>query len=212
MQYTGMPLSWVDFYPQGFETIMQRYNCNISPNTLATSIQILKNYNPRISKREIEYSPEYIFSHVLEHWNLEIPLNHCIETFWSGLNLKAELYPETLEVLLKLKERGYVIATLTDLPNAMPDEIFKRDIPELIASFDFYVSSSLAGYRKPHPKGLQMISEKYAIPMSQLIFIGDEEKDRKTAQNAKCKFIQIQRNKPENGSIHDLRELLPLLG
>ena len=62
-----------------------------------------------------------------------------------------------MDVLQKLKEKRYVIATLTDLPNTMPDEVFKRDIPELL-------------------------------------FVGDEEKDRKTALNAKCKFVRIQRD------------------
>ena len=47
----------------------------------------------------------------------------------------------------KMKAKGYVIATLTDLPNAMPDEVFKRDISDLINYFDYYVSSSTAGYR-----------------------------------------------------------------
>ncbi|MEY8326182.1 hypothetical protein AALB47_20070 [Lachnospiraceae bacterium 54-11] len=31
----------------------------------------------------------------------------------------------------------------------------------LLGYFDYYVSSSVAGYRKPNYKGLQMISEKY---------------------------------------------------
>ena len=31
----------------------------------------------------------------------------------------------------------------------------------LLGYFDYYVSSSVAGYRKPNCKGLQMISEKY---------------------------------------------------
>ena len=36
----------------------------------------------------------------------------------------AEIYPETINVLQKLK-KGYTIAALTDLPSAMPDEIFQ---------------------------------------------------------------------------------------
>ena len=47
--------------------------------------------------------------------------------FLIGLRLKAEIYPETINVLQKLKEKDYTIAALTDLPSAMPDEIFRRD-------------------------------------------------------------------------------------
>ena len=51
-----------------------------------------------------------------------------------------------------------------------------------------------------------MISEKFTTPITELIFIGDEEKDRKTAYNANCKFIWIQhiRNTKESISITPL--------
>ena len=110
-----------------------------------------------------------------------------------------------------MKEKGYIIATLTDLPNAMPDEIFKKDISELLSYFDYYVSSCVAGYRKPNCKGLQMISDKYGVPVTELVFVGDEEKDRKTACNANCKFVHIQRTTKSEGSISSLYELLQLV-
>ncbi len=97
--------------------------------------------------------------------------NSSILTFWSGQQLKAEIYPETISVLQKIREKGYMIAALTDLPSAMPDEIFRRDIPQLLGYFDYYVSSSVAGYRKPNCRGLHMISEKFDIPITELIFI-----------------------------------------
>ncbi len=211
IQYVGMPHSWVDFYDQGFETIIQKYHCNVSKDAVAKSVQMLKEYNPRINYREIEYSAEFIFAKVLEHWHIDIPIQSCIETFWSGLKLRAEVYEDTIEVLQNLREKGYVIATLTDLPSAMPDEVFKKDISELIKCFDYYVSSAVAGYRKPNPKGLQMISEKYSIPITELIFVGDEEKDKQTALNANCRFIQIQRAKKNDESISNLYELLDML-
>lgn len=211
MQYVGMPYSWVDFYYKGFESIIQKYNINISQEIIGNSVQMLKEFNPRISGREIEYSPEYIFTKVLEPWHIDIALQSCIEIFWNGLQLKAEIYPETTNILHTLKERGYAIAALTDLPCAMPDEIFKRDISELLGYFDYYVSSSVSGYRKPNCRGLQMIAEKFTTPITELIFIGDEEKDRKTAYNANCKFIKIQRVEKQKGTINNLYELLEVL-
>lgn len=211
MQYEGMPYSWVEFYQQGFDSIIQKYNCNVSKEDIQKSVQILKDFNPRVSGREVEYSAEHIFSNALEHWHIDPPIKNCIETFWQGLKLSAKIYPDTIEVLKELKEKGYIIATLTDLPNAMPDEIFKKDISELLSYFDYYVSSCVAGYRKPNCKGLQMISDKYGVPVTELVFVGDEEKDRKTACNANCKFVHIQRTTKSEGSISSLYELLQLV-
>ncbi len=192
IQYVGMPHSWADFYYKGFEAIIQKFGYHISQEAVEKSFQMLKEFNPRIHYREIEYSAEYIFTKILEPWHMDIPIQSCLEAFWSGLQLKVEIYPDTIHILQKLREKGYAIAVLTDLPSAMPDEIFRRDISDLLGYFDYYVSSSIAGYRKPNCRGLQMISEKFATPITELIFIGDEEKDRKTAFNANCKFIWIQ--------------------
>ena len=206
-----MSYSWVEFYQQEIDAIIQKYNCNVSMEDIQKSVQILKDFNPRVSGREVEYSAEHIFSNALEHWNIDTPIKNCIETFWQGLKLSAKIYPDTIEVLKELKEKGYIIVTLTDLPNAMPDEIFKKDISELLSYFDYYVSSCVAGYRKPNCKGLQMISDKYGVPVTELVFVGDEEKDRKTACNANCKFVHIQRTTKSEGSISSLYELLQLV-
>ncbi len=211
MQYAGMPHSWEDFYYKGFEEIIQKFRCPVSQKMVEKSFQMLKELNPRIHYREVEYPAEYIFTKILEPWHMNIPIQSCIETFWSGLRLNAVIYPETINMLQKLKEKGYTIAALTDLPSAMPDDIFRRDVSELLGYFDYYVSSSVAGYRKPNCKGLQMISERFSFPITKLIFIGDEEKDRKTAINANCSFIWIQRTEKNEKSISTLYELLPVL-
>ena len=56
-----------------------------------------------------------------------------------------------------------------------------------------------------------MISNKYGVPITEFVFVGDEEKDRKTARNANCKFVHIQRTTKSEGSIASLYELLQLL-
>ncbi len=207
MQYVGMPYSWIEFYKQGFEAINHKYDCMATKETIEKSVELLTTYNPRISHREIEYSANFIFQQVLEHWRTNIPIELCINTFWNGLNLKAEIYKDSIDVLTELKSKGYIIATLTDLPNAMPDELFKKDIWEILTYIDYYVSSSVAGYRKPNYRGLQLVADKYGISISDIVFVGDEEKDRQTALNAGCEFIKIDRSGNSMDSISSLYEL-----
>ena len=209
MEYEGMPNSWVDYYEQGFEKINTKYDCKKSASDISKSVDILKTFNPRVHYREKEYSPEFIFSNVLEHWNIDVAVKDCIYTFFEGLQLKAKIFLDTISVLEELRNRKYKIATLTDLPTAMPDELFKRDISELFKYFDLYMSSSICGFRKPNCTGLRQIAEYFNVPITELIFVGDEEKDRKTAQNADCKFVYVNR-KGGNG-IQDLHELLDIL-
>lgn len=206
MEYEGMPNSWVDYYEQGFEKINEKYDCKKPASDILKSVDILKAFNPRVHYREREYSPEFIFSKVLEHWNIDVAIKECVYTFYEGLQLKAKIYSDTVPVLEELRNRKYGIAILTDLPTAMPDELFKRDIAELLEYFDLYVSSSTCGFRKPNYTGLQQIAEYFNVSIKELVFIGDEEKDRKTAKNAGCKFVYVDRI--GGSGIQDLRDLL----
>lgn len=209
MEYVGMPQSWVDYYEQGFANIDKKFRLNKTEADISKSVELLKTFNPRVHYREEEYSPEYIFSRVLEHWGTDVDVTDCVYAFYEGLRLNAVIYPDTLPALQELKRREYKIAALTDLPTAMPDEIFKRDISELSEYFDMYVSSASCGFRKPNCTGLRLIAERFGVPVTELVFAGDEEKDRKTAENAGCKFVRVDRKGGED--VRDLYALLELL-
>lgn len=209
MEYVGMPHSWVDYYEQGLVNINEKFGLNKTAADIARSVELLKTFNPRVKYREEEYSPEYIFSRVLEHWETNVDVTECVYAFYEGLWLSAKIYPDTLPVLQELKRREYRIAALTDLPTAMPDDLFKRDIAELLEHIDMYVSSASCGFRKPNCAGLRQIAEHFGVPITELTFAGDEEKDRKTAQNADCKFIYIDRKGGDG--IHNLYELSDML-
>lgn len=211
MEYIGMPHSWINFYKQGVEHIVEKNKYNISKKEIEETINILKSFNPRINYREIEYPAEYIFTKAFQHWNVNISIKNCIDEFWSGLRLKAVIFKDTIPVLSRLKKQGYIISTLTDLPSAMPDYIFKKDIQKLTNYFDYYVSSEISGYRKPNSKGLEMIAEKHGIPVENIIFVGDEEKDKETALNFGCRFIQINRAEIKEGCINSLDELINII-
>lgn len=204
MEYTGMPASWTDYYEQGFAAIDRYYDCNASASDIKRSVEILTSFNPRVCYREEEYAPEVIFAKALEHWQKELPSGQCAYKFYEGLNLKAVIYPDVIPALTALKGKGYRIAALTDLPTAMPEELFQKDIALLLPYLDFYVSSLSCGFRKPNGRGLQLIAERYHVPVTELTFIGDEEKDRETAHRAGCRFLRMDRKEKNRGDICDL--------
>ena len=211
MQYVGMPHSWVEFYKQGFEAICRIFGCQVAEEDIGRSIQCLTELNPRVNYREEEYLPEEMFAKALSQWPEKLPIKECVKVFWDGLELRAELYPDTIPVLLGLKEKDYKIAALTDLPSGFPDERFRQDIAELMGYFDYYVSSAVSGVRKPNEGGLRMIAERFGVPLAELVLVGDEEKDAKTAERAGCRFVRIDRNGNQEGSIRGLTELLERL-
>ena len=193
MEYKNMPLSWLDFYKDGFRYVRSELSLTITENDIDKSFEVLKSYNPRINPREVDVTPKVIFSEATAHWQGKFELSDVINKFYESMNLTAYIYPETLDFLDKLKAEGYKIAALTDVAIGMPDELHKSYFPELLPYFDMYVSSISCGYRKPNPKGLSDIAENFGVASSEMIMIGDEEKDIKTAKRFGCKSVLIDR-------------------
>ena len=212
MDFEGMPLCWADYYKTGFENLAKALNCDVSKKDIALSAEIMKSYNPRIHYREKEYSPDYIFRHCLKHWNTDFALEYAAEKFFNGIQLKAVIYDDSVEMLQYLKAHGYTICALTDIPAGMPDAYFKLKISSLLSYIDFYVSSQSCGFRKPNIHGMKLIAEKFNVDLSDLIFVGDEEKDKLVAEKIGCKFYLIDRmGTDENADINAVCELKNLI-
>lgn len=194
MEYKNMPNVWIDFYTSAFNHVNHVLKLNLNAEDILQSVEKLKYYNPRVRYREVDYAPDMIFKDVTAHWNCSFLLDDVIDVFFSSLKLQPYIYPETIEVLNALKSKGYHIATLTDVATGMPDELHKSYFQQLMPYFDMYVSSSSCGYRKPNPKGLIDIAEKFNIDADNMIFVGDEEKDIAVAKRFGCCCALIDRH------------------
>lgn len=207
LEYKGMPLNWSEYYQQGFENVSKSLGLNASELVILKSVDIMKAYNPRFSGREEEIAPEIIFRDAIKHWegNDKVEdIDTVIDSFFEGIELKAEVFEYSFKIINMLKSQGCKVACLTDLPNGMPDRIFKREFKELIDSLDLYVSSQSCGYGKPNKNGLMYIADRFGCDISQMLFVGDEDKDKKTAENAGCRFVRIDdyiKGKREYGNL-----------
>lgn len=209
MEYVGMPNSWLEYYPTAFESVKNALKLEISEEDIAKSIEIFRSYSPRIKYREVDYTPEHIFGDVTSHWKCDFKLEDVINAFFSSMNLRAYIYPDTIPTLNKLRETGYKIATLTDVATGMPDEMHKGYFAELLGYFDKYVSSVSCGYKKPNPKGLFEIAAEFGATPGEMIMVGDEQKDITVAKRFGCRSVLIDRDgsHPEYGQDEYIRGL-----
>ena len=192
MEFSGMPLNWSEYYFQGFRNVSENNDLSLSDDEIARSSEILKSFNPRYTGRENEIAPEVLFEQAVSHWQKKADVETIIGDFFSGLELHPLVFEYAYKAIDAAKQNGCRTAVLTDLPNGMPDELFKKTIPDLLSQLDLYVSSQSCGYRKPNAKGISYISEYFGVGNSDLLFVGDEEKDHITALNAGCDYIFIE--------------------
>lgn len=193
MEYRNMPNVWIDYYKTGFEFVRDKLGLDISDSNIEKSVEVLKSYNPKVKYHEEDIAPEVIFGEACAHWNCSFELDGVIDVFYRSMELTPYIYPETVDVLEMLKVQGYIIAALTDVATGMPDELHKSYFPELMPYFDMYVSSLSCGMRKPNPRGLRDIADRFGISPDEMIFVGDEEKDIKTAERFGCVSVLIDR-------------------
>ena len=76
----------------------------------------------------------------------------------------------------------------------MDNEFALADINEIKDYIQYPVTSNDVGLRKPNTKGLLFLSEKMNIPLSQMVMVGDEEKDIICANNAGVYSVLINRS------------------
>lgn len=193
MEYKDMPNSWQEYYPDAFENVRSSLGLDVTDEELNESLEVFKTYSPRLHYREIDYTPEHIFKDVTKHWRCGFVMDDLIKAFFASMKLSGYIYPETLPFLESIRKKGIKTAALTDVATGMPDEMHKSYFPELLPYLDMYVSSVSCGYRKPNPKGLEMIAEEFSIEKNEMIMVGDEPKDITVAKRFGCPAVYIDR-------------------
>lgn len=216
MEYKNMPYVWFDYYDAAFREINKKLDLNLSEAELVHSLEVLKSYNPGVNYREVDYPPEKIFGDVTAQWKTDVPLCTIIDEFFGAMHLESLIYPESEAVLKELRRRDLIIGTYTNVVSGMPDKMHRSYFESLMPYFDIYVSSVTCGYRKPHPRGLEIISGMFGVEPKEMLFVGDEKKDPMTAKRFGCKSVLINRSDEvrdfgQDYTVKDLREILAIL-
>ena len=136
--------------------------------------------------------------------------------FFSYFRQDTSLYPEVEETLKILAEKGIVTGTLSDVAYGMDNKYALEDIADIRKYIDYPFTSNDVGFRKPSTKGLEILAEKMQVDISEMIFVGDEEKDVICANDAGAYSVLINRDSNEKNygqkkEIHSLAELLSIV-
>lgn len=211
------PLNWSSLYRPAFEHVATECSLNLEEEEYERIINVLKKYNTRINPRESEVSSTQIFTEILNSIYVPIEkLEQIKQRFYSYFRRDSSTYPEVANVLKELSDREIILATLSDVPYGMDNSYVLDDISSLIHYIDYPYTSNDVGYRKPSIKGLMMLVEKMHVDISEIVFVGDEEKDMICANNAGAYSVLINRddavkNYGQAREIHSLTELLDIV-
>jgi len=132
----------------------------------------------RRSAEMVEIPLEKVLMAVLEHYEMEDD-DHLVklgcDAFYGSLMEERELVPGTIEMLERVKAKGYKVGLLSDVAWGLPVEYPMQDIElyGLDAYFDDLVFSTDVGLRKPHPRLFKLALYNLGVKAEDSFFIGN---------------------------------------
>lgn len=210
------PMNWSKLYRPAFEQIAEKYHYDFSEEHYQNAGNVLTKYNTRINPRDYEVSSAQIFTEILRGMDINPEdMEQVKESFYTYFRQDCSLFPDVEQTLKTLSEKGITLGTLSDVAYGMDNIYALEDIAPVIKYIAYPFTSNDTGYRKSCTKGLEILSEKMRTAISDIVFVGDEEKDMVCAGNAGAYAVLINRehtikNFGQAKTIRTLTELLPL--
>lgn len=144
-----------------------------------------------------------------------LALRHAYDNGYDNapLHLTAP-YDGICELLIKLKERGILLAVLSNKPHYLTAQITASLFPE---TFDLCYGQRDEVARKPAPDGALLIAEELGVLPNECLYLGDTGIDMKTGNAAGmttvgvCWGFRSKEELSENGAQHLITHPLAVL-
>lgn len=211
------PLNWGSLYISALTQVMKDCSIKYSNEKFESAIAILSKYNTRINPRENEVCSDVIFNEIFDSWKEDKSnLHKAKSAFFKFFVSDGKPYPETEEVLKVLKNLSMGIGLLTDVAYGMDDEFSLLDIEPLSMYIDAVFTSVNVGYRKPNIVGFKMLVDALGVVPSEMLFVGDEEKDIVGANYLGITSVLVNRSETncdfgQKYTISSLNEILNII-
>ena len=100
---------------------------------------------------------------------------------------KTRIFPGLSKTLPLLKEKGYLLAVITNKPQETADEVKKIYLDPLGISYVFGQRDGIPV--KPDPKPMEIVLAQFGLKREEVVFVGDGETDAAFAINAGVRGI-----------------------
>lgn len=102
---------------------------------------------------------------------------------------KSRLFPGTLDLLKRLKRKGYKLAVASNRPTRF-SWILIRHL-KLKRFFDYVLCADRLRNIKPHPEILNKIMKRFSVKPEQSLYVGDMTIDAQAGRRAKVKTVIV---------------------
>jgi putative hydrolase of the HAD superfamily len=216
VEYEGLPLSWVEHYPEALSRLASFLGTSPPPHSIDSACRVLGRYNTRLSARPNEVPFAQILAEICTCFSMD-PFEDeepAARAFFSVFRQRLRCFPDALPALAAIRRRGLTLALFTDVPYGMPRALVLEDIRQagLEGLFDLVVTSVEVGLRKPEAGTLGFMAGRLGFGPSQVTHVGNERKDVDVAKAFGCASVLLERSggSPAWGQERTIRSLAEL--
>jgi FMN phosphatase YigB (HAD superfamily) len=145
-------------------------------------------------------------------------LETAIDSSLSFLRRSLQAYPDAAETLRTLREAGFGVGALSNVPFGMPRRTIHKDLARsgLAPYLDGFVTSADVGLRKPHRATFEWLAATLGVELEELVYVGNLPTDVTGARACGCIPIYLDRTRSgldfgQAATVHHLHEIPPLL-
>lgn len=106
--------------------------------------------------------------------------SNYLNMYSKHVNVKTEPYPNVIETLQKLKEKGYILGVISNKPNRDVSTCLNKYFKDI---FDFYTGQVGNILPKPHADIFYYLKEKFPFIKENILFVGDMLVDIEFSKN-----------------------------
>lgn len=198
LRYEGVTRSWSPGYREALRVAAVACGRTLGEPEADRAVSVLERYNTRLTPRCREVSEGVIFGQVAAALMFNPGDSRTIaDAFFGFYQRRVTAYPDALETLRQLNGLGVAVGVLTDVPYGMDRARVEADLAA--AGLDGLVALLLTsvevGERKPAQSGFLRLAAGLSVPIRELTYVGNEEKDIEGANAAGARSVLIDRKK-----------------
>ena len=218
--YVGAPLSWLERARPALDRVVIACGVDRSKADVAAAHTKMPSYSDYLRRRIEKVSAADVLADVLARigGGSGKRLETAVDSSLSFLRRSLEAYPDAAGTLAALKEAGFVVGALSNVPFGTPRRTIRRDLVRsgLAPYIDGFVTSADVGLRKPHRATFEWLAATLGVQPEEIAYVGNLPTD--VAGALACGCIPVYLDRTHSGldfgqaaTVHQLREIPPLL-
>jgi FMN phosphatase YigB (HAD superfamily) len=203
--YRDAPWRWLEQGRPAFERVIDACGIDRSKAHIAAGRKRPAIRCPRLRERITRVAASEIMTDVFA-------------AFFGIFRRGLEAYPDAIETLAALKQSGFAVGALTNVPLGMPRRTIQHDLERLgLAPYiDGFVTSFEVGLRKPRRAPFKRLATTLAVDLREIAYVGNLPTDVTGALAAGCVPIFLDRtgrgiDYGQAATVRSLAEIPPLL-